>query len=91
MQGHILELPEDIYEALLQVSEEEGLTPPDWIAARLPLPLLRRNPATQSVSDANARLRQLTVSLGYPTGSNNESIDADLARAYADQHTDTGS
>jgi hypothetical protein len=26
------------------------------------------------------------VDLGYPTGSDNESIDADLAREYADNH-----
>lgn len=26
------------------------------------------------------------VNLGYPTGTDNEAIDADLARAYADSH-----
>jgi len=26
------------------------------------------------------------VNLGYPTGAENEAIDADLARAYADRH-----
>ena len=29
-----------------------------------------------------------TVGLGYPTGADNEAIDADLAREYADDHED---
>lgn len=29
-----------------------------------------------------------SVSLGYATGADNESIDADLARAYLDTHED---
>ena len=37
-------------------------------------------------------LRELfgSVALGYPTGADNESIDADLAREYADTHEATG-
>ena len=30
-----------------------------------------------------------SVDLGYPTGIDNESIDADLAREYGDSHEDT--
>lgn len=33
---------------------------------------------------ANERLRQHRVSLGRPTGIDNQGIDADLARVYAD-------
>jgi predicted DNA-binding antitoxin AbrB/MazE fold protein len=35
-------------------------------------------------------LRELfgSVDLGYPTGADNESIDADLAREYGDPHED---
>jgi hypothetical protein len=33
---------------------------------------------------ANARLREHRVSLGRPTGTNNEGINADLGRAYGD-------
>jgi hypothetical protein len=32
------------------------------------------------------RLWEHTVDLGHPTGADNESIDADLARAYGDNH-----
>lgn len=35
---------------------------------------------------SNAALRQFIVSLGYPTGSGNEGIDAELAREYGDNH-----
>jgi hypothetical protein len=38
--------------------------------------------STMSRDAANARLRRLRVSLGHATGTDNESIDADLARAY---------
>lgn len=36
-------------------------------------------------------LRELfgSVDLGYPTGADNESIDADLAREYASTHEET--
>lgn len=37
-------------------------------------------------------LRELfgSVDLGYPTGADNDSIDADLAREYASKPEDTG-
>ena len=37
---------------------------------------------TLSRDAANARLRQQRVALGHATGTDNESIDADLARVY---------
>jgi len=36
--------------------------------------------------DTRARLRHHVVSLGHPTGIDNEVIDADLARAAGDSH-----
>jgi hypothetical protein len=35
---------------------------------------------------ANAKLRSTIISLGHTTGSDNESIDADLAREYESTH-----
>jgi predicted DNA-binding antitoxin AbrB/MazE fold protein len=37
-------------------------------------------------------LRELfgSVDLGYPTGADNDTIDADLAREYASTHEETG-
>jgi hypothetical protein len=77
-----LELPDSIYQALLDAAEASGVTPVDWIAQRLP----RVNGSASSETERKAglaRLLQHTVSLGKPTGANNEQIDADLAREYA--------
>lgn len=79
-----LELPEVVYDALLKAAAAEGVAPPDWIAERLPR--LARVVTQEEREAANARLFRNTVSLGYPTGTDNESIDADLARAYLDDH-----
>jgi hypothetical protein len=38
--------------------------------------------STAARDAANARLRQHRVSLGHATGTDNEAIDADLAREY---------
>jgi hypothetical protein len=56
------------------------MTPAALIAASLP-----KSPETVTEDErkeANAHLRQHMVSLGYATGSDNESIDADLAHEY---------
>ena len=81
-----IELPEDVYEALIRAAQENGTTPAAWIARTLP----RRpgRPTEEERQAASLRLRQHTISLGYPTGSDNESIDADLAREYGDDHAD---
>ena len=45
------------------------------------------HPATRPLSQDDPFARQFgNVDLGAPTGSDNESIDADLAREYADNH-----
>ncbi|HZO86737.1 MAG TPA: hypothetical protein VFB38_00255 [Chthonomonadaceae bacterium] len=36
----------------------------------------------EGIAAADAALEKTIVSLGYPTGTDNEGIDADLARAY---------
>ena len=52
--------------------------------------VLARQPAPAAPQPGEKKLSDLfgTVSLGYPTGADNESIDADLAREYADNHED---
>jgi hypothetical protein len=93
-----LELPDRVYEALLEAAGARGIAPADWIAEQLPsspspaeasAPRVTGN-ARQAALD---RLLQHTVSLGRPTGSDSELIDADLAREYAASHdvpTDQG-
>ncbi len=82
-----IELPEQVYDALIEAARSGGVAPFEWIASRLPRP--ERPPAVEPDREvAIARLRQFagTVSLGHPTGLDNEQIDADLAREYADPH-----
>jgi hypothetical protein len=79
-----LELPDVLYEALIEAARAEGVTPVGWIAEHLPKPPPRPTAAERQV--AHARLRQHVVALGHATGIDNESIDADLARAYGDDH-----
>jgi hypothetical protein len=43
-------------------------------------------PDEEEVARADAKIETTIVSLGYATGTSNESIDADLARAYGDDH-----
>ena len=45
---------------------------------------------TNGHANGNGGLKELfgSVSLGHPTGADNESIDADLAREYASRHED---
>ena len=47
-----------------------------------------RGAPQRSGTDSQGSLRELfgSVDLGYPTGADNESIDADLAREYASTH-----
>jgi putative transcriptional regulator len=51
-------------------------------------PRPRGEPSEEEIEAANRRLEQTIVSLGYATGLDNEQIDADLARAYEDDHAD---
>jgi hypothetical protein len=80
-----LELPDAIYKGLLEAAGASGVTPVDWIAERLP----SKDESSPTVAErqaALARLLQHTVSLGKTTGADNQQIDIDLAREYANAH-----
>ena len=82
-----LELPEPVYDALVEAARSRGVAPSEWIASRLPRPV--QPPVSEADREvAVARLLRFagTVSLGHPTGVDNEQIDADLAREYGDSH-----
>jgi hypothetical protein len=86
-----LELPDSVYEALMDASRARGIAPVDWIAEQLPLSQSQAKSSASLVPTKHRqaaldRLLQHTVSLGCPTCGDNELIDADLARAYADSH-----
>lgn len=69
------------------VSDEQVIRPPANVRLPVgalevtirPVPAVLAKPAVEL---ANEQLRRCRVSLGQATGGDNESIDADLARAY---------
>lgn len=79
-----IELSEIAYQALVNAARASRKTVDALILESFP-------PISPQVTEeerqrANARLRQHIVSLGYPAGSDNAQIDADLAQAYANEH-----
>jgi hypothetical protein len=46
----------------------------------------RKELTEQEIAKADARLLSHAINLGYATGLDNESIDADLANEYGDDH-----
>ena len=78
---------QEIYrQTILPLSQQERLQ----LAALIINDLSRRPPTDNqdALPKRKGGIRELfgSVSLGYATGADNESIDADLARAYADNH-----
>lgn len=87
----VLHLSDDDWAALCRAAAAAGTTPEglaeEAIQGRLGTPAEAATPAT----DADDPFERLfgNVDLGYPTGSDNESIDADLAREYARDHEES--
>jgi hypothetical protein len=79
-----LELPDEVFKPLAQAAQHAGLSLEQWATAQL------RSCATSSTKQAEDLARLLVhageVDLGKPTGADNESIDADLAREYGSSH-----
>ncbi len=95
-QTLIIELSDEVYAAIQSQAMKANTSPAQLVATSLEQHFgqghsVRR--ATQSRSDAELQAARErferhfgAVSLGYATGADNESIDADLAREYADTH-----
>lgn len=81
----LVELSEKTYAALQQKAEKEGLSPANLVASSLERQFGRRN-GRLPLNEAEARARFERhfgcVDLGRATGTDNESIDNDLAREY---------
>lgn len=80
-----LELSDDVYAALQQQADAVGLSVTEWIVTSLDQ---QRGLLTSVKLQPEEALQRLlnyagTISLGYATGIDNESIDADLAKDYA--------
>ena len=83
-----LELPDNVYKPLVKVAKKAELPLEEWILARLRAYVPPMALSEQERAEAMARLMQHAgaVNLGHPTGMDNESIDADLAREYSSAH-----
>ena len=82
--SRVVELPEDVYDGLLRTAEARGVTPVELIASWLAPPRL---PAVERPTPAmRDMLWRHVVTLGHPTGLDNDQIDADLAREALDPH-----
>ncbi|MFO0892273.1 MAG: hypothetical protein U0790_24440 [Isosphaeraceae bacterium] len=79
-----LELPEEIFNALMVAAQAQGVEPAEWIASHLP-PQHRRGTEAERKA-ARELLSAHIFTLGRATGVDNEEIDADLAREYASPH-----
>jgi len=84
-----LHLTDAVYAALREQAEASGTSPAD-LAVRV---LQREYGGNGSWTEAEKQAARArferhfgAVNLGHPTGVDNEAIDADLAREYADTH-----
>ncbi|MBF2050257.1 MAG: hypothetical protein EDM05_57640 [Leptolyngbya sp. IPPAS B-1204] len=86
-----LELSDEVYADLQQKANAVGLSITEWIVAVLSnqnngISRVLHSVAQQEEARQRFRSHGGAISLGYPTGIDNESIDADLARAYASEY-----
>ena len=90
--NHSLELPESVLKQLIEAAAADGTTPVGWIQLHLPLKCSHvKPPSREEIDAANDRLAKCIVDMGRAFGTDNEQIDADLAREYADTHEPTES
>jgi hypothetical protein len=86
-----LELSDEVYVDLQQRANAVGLPIAEWIVAILSdqsndVSKVLRSVEQQEEARQRFRSHAGAISLGYATGVDNESIDADLARAYAKEY-----
>ena len=93
-----LELSDDIYDIIRRQAKSAGTSPEEWLVHSLKQKYNSANTSQNEISPINEAEQLIArerferhfgeVDLGYPTGVDNESIDADLAREYANNHLD---
>lgn len=87
------DISEDLYESFGQIARRDGKTTEQVALEYLARRAAERRPklSEEERRAAQERFRHYigAVSLGHPTGADNESIDRDLAREYSDTHAET--
>ncbi|MEM8640885.1 MAG: hypothetical protein AAGG51_19015 [Cyanobacteria bacterium P01_G01_bin.54] len=86
-----LEISDEVYADLQRKANALGLSMTEWIVIILSQQNLATNrtqlsPEQQEQARQNFKRHAGAIDLGYVTGSGNDQIDADLARAYADEN-----
>ena len=86
-----LEISDEVYAALQQKANAVGLSITEWIVAVLnkqdsSVNQLLISAEHQEQARQRFKIHAGAVSLGYATGVDNDAIDADLAKAYADEY-----
>jgi hypothetical protein len=86
-----LEISDEVYADLQQKANAVGLSIAEWIVAVVSYQGNGVSKALDSVEqqeEARQRFRNHAgvINLGYATGIDNESVDADLVRAYASEY-----
>lgn len=86
-----LEFSDEVYADLQQKANAVGLSITEWIVTVLThqsngVSRVLRSVEQQEEARQRFRSHAGAISLGYATGADNESIDADLARAYVSEY-----
>ena len=95
-QTLILELNDAVYTTIPRQAEGAGTSPAHWLAETLEQQYGRRHTGQSALQQRTAAEQQAArarfeqhfgaVDCSDATGADNEQIDADLAREYADTH-----
>jgi hypothetical protein len=84
------EIPDELYEVFEHMAARQGRTAEavalEYMARHAPQPPPKLTREKREEALAQLLKHAGAVSLGYPTGADNESIDSDLAREYGSSH-----
>lgn len=86
-----IKLSDRLYAAIRRKAETDGTSPARWVTRvlehRLGASAVEGSPETTEEAARKRFERHFgAVDLGHATGADNEQIDADLAKAYANKH-----
>ena len=85
-----LELSDRVYETLMRQAQTAGVPLTEWVAISLDRQCYLPTQKEQTEAEKEAAIDRFrrhagSIDMGYSTGSDNESIEADLYRAYSNE------
>ena len=83
-----LNVPDELYEPMMKAARQVKHPIEEWVLMRLGAQLRGASISEKTVTGDMDRLMRHAgaIHLGYPTGADNEGIDADLAREWYALH-----